>query len=346
MPANLFYKACTGLLDRSNRSSGKLFNFKVGRSLPAALILSVSFSKIAFAHSIDRHEVSAFEQFRTVTGNIQGSLYQSARKAGVSASVIQQFETIFRWQLDFNKDLRAGDRFELLIDDSPKNSQGFGGDILAARLYQKNKTYTAVRHSDGKYYTPEGQLLGSSFSRYPLGIKSQVSSGFNPARKHPITGQIRPHRGTDWAVPVGTAVYAPADGAIVKAKTNHPAAGTFIEMQHGKRYVTRYLHLSQLNVQEGQQVRKGDVIGKTGNTGLSTGPHLHYELFIDGRAVDVMTAKLPNGKPLRGEALKQFKIATQPIIAAMNQNRQELLLASKETSPDDNWLMMKNRGAF
>ncbi|WP_051786250.1 peptidoglycan DD-metalloendopeptidase family protein [Endozoicomonas numazuensis] len=270
-------------------------------------------------------------EFKTFTGEIQGSLYQSARKAGVSVSAILQFATIFQWQIDFNKDLRAGDRFELLIDDSLKNSQGFDGNILAARLYQKDEVHTAVRYSDSQYYTPQGKMLSSSFSRYPLGKESRVSSGFNPARKHPITGQVRPHRGTDWAVPVGTAVYAPADGVIVKAQKNHPAAGTFIEMRNGRRFVTRYLHLSQLDVKEGQQVRKGDTIGRTGNTGLSTGPHLHFELFVDGKAVDVMTARLPTGESLQGDALKRFKIATQPLISAMNRDQQETLLASKET---------------
>ncbi|WP_062266469.1 peptidoglycan DD-metalloendopeptidase family protein [Endozoicomonas arenosclerae] len=274
-------------------------------------------------------------EFQTFTGEIHGSLYESARKAGVSASAILQFATIFQWQIDFNKDLRAGDRFELLIDDSLKNSQGFDGDILAARLYQEDEIHTAVRYSDGQYYTPEGKMLSSSFSRYPLGKKSRVSSGFNLARKHPITGQVRPHRGTDWAVPVGTAVYAPADGFIVKAQTNHPAAGNFIEMRNGRRYVTRYLHLSQLNVKEGQQVRKGDLIGKTGNTGLSTGPHLHYELFVDGQAVDVMTAKLPTGEPLQGDALTRFKMATQPLVTAMDQDSSKKFVASKDNSSSE-----------
>lgn len=346
MPANSFYKACTRLFDRPHRSISKSFTIKVRRSLPAALILSVSFSKIAFAHSTDRHEPAAFELFKTFTGEIQGSLYRSARKAGVSSSFIHKFAAIFRYKIDFSKDLKAGDRFKLLTDNSLKNKKGAGGVILAARLYQKDEIHTAVRYSDGKYYTPEGKILGSSFSRYPLGKKGRVSSGFNPARKHPITGQIRPHNGTDWAVPVGTAIYAPADGVIVKAKTNHPAAGHFIEMRNGSRYVTRYLHLSKLHVKEGQKVRKGDLIGKTGNTGLSTGPHLHYELFIDGKAVDPMTARLPTGEPLQGDALKRFKKTTQPLIAAMNQNQQETLLVSKASSAPDNWLTLKNTDAF
>lgn len=259
------------------------------------------------------------EPLTRVAGSINGSFYLSGKAAGLSASAIMEFANIFQWNIDFNTDLRKGDSFELLISQPVQVSGGMDGDILGARFIQKDKTTTAIKHSDGRYYTPEGQLLGSTFSRSPLNSKFRVSSSFSKARKHPITGVVKAHKGTDWATPVGTPVYAPADGFIVEARKGHPSAGNYIEMRSGRRYVTRYLHMDSLKVKDGQQIRKGDLLGTTGNTGLSTGPHLHYELYINGRAVDAMTAKLPENTQLQGQTLERFLVSSRNIIQQLDQ---------------------------
>ena len=277
-----------------------------------------------FSMSIMQASVSL--EVARIQGDIQGSFYRSGKEAGLSASTIQQYANIFQWDIDFNRDLRAGDRFELLV----KNADGVE-QIVGARLYQKNQTLTALLYSDGQYYSEEGRLLGSSFDRYPLGKGYRVSSHFNLARKHPVTGHVRAHKGTDWSVPTGTPVMATADGVVVKAVKNHPAAGNYIEIRNGRRYVTRFLHLDSLNVKKGDKVKRGDVIAKSGNTGLSTGPHLHYELYVNGRAVDAIKARLPEGKTLQGAELAQFQAATSTRIALMNQNDSSLLLASRTT---------------
>ena len=264
-----------------------------------------------------------------IQGDIQGSFYKSGKEAGLSASTIQQYANIFQWDIDFNRDLRAGDRFELLV----KTSDG-GEQIIGARLYQKNKTLSALLYSDGQYYSEEGHLLGSSFDRFPLGKNYRVSSHFNLARKHPIKGVVRPHKGTDWAVPVGTPVMATAEGVVVKAVKNHPSAGNYIEIRNGRRYVTRFLHLDKLNVKRGDKVKRGDVIALSGNTGLSTGPHLHYELYVDGRVVNPMKARLPEGKALQGAELTEFQAMTSHLVGLMNQNDNPVLLASKIATPD------------
>ena len=163
-----------------------------------------------------------------------------------------------------------------------------------------------------------------------------MSSHFNLARKHPITGKVRPHNGTDWSVPTGTPVMASADGVVVKAVKNHPTAGNYVEIRNGRRYVTRFLHLDSLDVKEGDKVKRGDVIAKSGNTGLSTGPHLHYELYVDGRAVDAMKARLPEGKVLQGTELAEFESFTNSMIALMNQNDGSVLLASKTAASTAN----------
>ena len=283
-----------------------------------------------FSMSVMQASVSL--EVARIQGDIQGSFYKSGNEAGLSASTIQQYANIFQWDIDFNRDLRAGDRFDLLVKTADGAEQ-----IIGARLYQKNNTLTALLYTDGQYYSEEGRLLGSSFDRFPLGEGYTVSSHFNLARKHPITGQVRPHNGTDWSVPTGTPVMASADGVVVKAVKNHPTAGNYIEIRNGRRYVTRFLHLDSLDVQEGDKVKRGDVIAKSGNTGLSTGPHLHYELYVDGRAVDPMKARLPEGKILQGAELAEFKAYTNTytntMMALMNQSDGSVLLAGKSSTP-------------
>lgn len=277
-----------------------------------------------FSMSVMQASVSL--EISRVQGDIEGSFYKSGKEAGLSASVIQQYANIFQWDIDFNRDLRAGDRFDLLLKTIDGAEQ-----IIGARLYQQNKTLSALLYTDGQYYSEEGRLLGSSFDRFPLGEGYRVSSHFNPARKHPVTGQVRPHNGTDWAVSVGTPIKATADGVVVKAVKNHPAAGNYIEIRNGRRYVTRFLHMDSMAVKAGDKIKRGDVIGKSGNTGLSTGPHLHYELYVDGRPVDPIKASLPGGKTLDGTELADFKAKTSVLVAMMNQNDGSVLLASKAT---------------
>ncbi|MGI9276461.1 MAG: peptidoglycan DD-metalloendopeptidase family protein [Endozoicomonas sp.] len=267
-----------------------------------------------------------------VTAEISNSLYHSGKAVGLSASTILQFANIFQWQIDFNRDLKTGDRFELLLEQELETDKPTNSGIVAARFQQKDRTLTALLHGDGQFYTPEGKLLGSAFARYPLGKPGRVSSSFSLSRIHPITGETRPHLGTDWAVPVGTPVFAPADGVVSKATLNHPAAGNYIELRNGRRYVTRYLHLNSLEVVEGQLVKKGDLIGKTGNTGLSTGPHLHYELYVNGRAVDPMTVRLPKSRSLSGEELDKFRKSNRRLLTRLDQEKTDRLLARK-TAP-------------
>ncbi|OED45010.1 hypothetical protein ACH42_06095 [Endozoicomonas sp. (ex Bugula neritina AB1)] len=271
-------------------------------------------------------EESVSSEMKRISGDIQNSFYKSAKAVGLSVSTIQQFANIFQWQIDFNRDLHNGDRFEILLKESSSDDK----QIIAARLYQKHKTLSAIRYTDGQYFTEEGKQLGRAFERNPLGDGYKVSSSFNLTRKHPVTGKVQPHKGTDWAVPIGTKVKASADGVVSKAVQNHEAAGNYIEVRHGRRYITRYLHLDSLNVKAGDKVAKGQMIGFSGNTGLSTGPHLHYELYVNGRPVDAMKARLPDGKTLQGTELSQFKDKTSSIVAVLNSYGSPILLARQK----------------
>lgn len=226
-------------------------------------------------------------------GSVTGSFYVSAKKAGLSAHQIQQISGALQEKFDFKRQLRAGDTFHALVSKQYVDGMyTFDSEVLAVILKTRSKQYTAFLHEDGRYYDENGKGLSKAYRRYPTNGKHRISSGFNPRRLHPVTGRIRPHNGTDFAVGVGTRVYTVGDGVVTRVG-NHPAAGKYIVLKHGRKYTSRYLHLSKILVRKGQRVEMGDLIAKSGNTGRSTGPHLHYEFHVYGRPVDPMKVKLP-----------------------------------------------------
>ena len=239
-------------------------------------------------------------------GVINGSFYVSARNAGIPANHIQKIANLFQWRMNFAKDLQKGDTFKVLVRQETVEGKSTGNSqLLGVEVTSQGQSTSAWLSEDGNYYDAQGNSLERGFRRYPTHSRYRISSNFNPARKHPVTGAIRPHEGTDFALPVGTPVLATGDGVVQKA-TRHPLAGTYVVIKHGRTLATRYLHLSKLLVKPGQRVKMGDKIGLSGNTGRSTGAHLHYELRINNRPVNAMTAKLPMAEPLSGKERRQF----------------------------------------
>lgn len=247
-----------------------------------------------------------FWQSHAVTGEIQGSFYLSAKRMGLTSAQIQRVEELLKEKINFSRDLRAGDKFSVLI-----NSQYIDGDatgdtqVIGVSLKTHDSEINAFQFSDGQFYDEKGHSLVRAFQRLPLEHKYRISSSFNRHRLHPITGRVSPHNGTDFATPIGTKVIAPGDG-VVSLVINHRYAGKYIVINHGGKYRTRYLHLSKALVKKGQRVTRGQVIALTGNTGRTTGPHLHYEFMINGRPVNAMTAKIPMAEGLNHKQLKQF----------------------------------------
>ncbi|WP_298716039.1 murein DD-endopeptidase MepM [uncultured Oceanisphaera sp.] len=263
-----------------------------------------------------RTEESNWES-RALNGVINGSFYISARDAGLSAGQIQRVANLFQWQLNFARDLRQGDRFKVLVQREFVEGQSTGkSELQAVEITNKGRSYFAFRHEDGKFYDGRGESLERGFIRIPLERRARLSSSFNLNRKHPITGRIRPHKGTDFAVPVGTPVLAPGDGVVVRA-VRHRLAGNYLVIRHGRQYTTRFLHLSKFLVKQGDTVRRGQRIALSGNTGRSTGPHLHYEFLVNNRAVDAMQVKLPMANGLGGTEKRTF-------LATVEKYRQEL----------------------
>lgn len=232
----------------------------------------------------------------------------SAQLAGLAVGERYNAARFLDFQVSF-KQLKLGDKFSVLVEREMVNGEHVSSRFLAAKMRNRGKDHYVIYFEKYRgYYDEKGQPLADGFLRIPvLGEKSyRISSPFNPARLHPISGRIAPHNGTDFAMPVGTPVLAAADGEVVIARFG-PAAGNYVAIRHGRQYMTRYLHLSRFVVKPGQIVKRGDIIAYSGNTGSSTGPHLHYEFHINNRPVNPLKIDLPRPEGLVGEDLQEFK---------------------------------------
>ena len=223
----------------------------------------------------------------------RSSFYKAAVALGLPANDVAVIRRLLKTKIDFAKQTAAGDRFEIIISKQYVDNVATGDTkVEGVRFFNRKTVYSAFAYK-GNYFDSKGEGLERAFTRYPLkpGFR-RISSNFNPRRRHPITRLIRPHNGTDFAVSTGTAIYSPGDG-VVKRVVRHKYAGLYIELQHSYKYRTRYLHLSKALVRKGQQIKRGQKIALSGNTGASTGPHLHYEFHVNQKPINAMGNKVP-----------------------------------------------------
>lgn len=213
----------------------------------------------------------------------------AANNAGVSYAEINKILNLFKGRIQFSRNVRAGDTMRVLFTDS----KGKGKISAVEFSLQGRKVSAFLNPKDGKYYDERGinSKSTASFRRFPFDAQAKVTSPFNPSRRHPVTGVVRPHNGIDFGMPVGTPVLSPSDGVVTKAEFNR-STGYYVVIRHRGAYSTVFMHLSKISVKVGQNVKMGTVIARSGNTGLSTGPHLHYELRINGRPVNALRVKL------------------------------------------------------
>ncbi|WP_019000967.1 peptidoglycan DD-metalloendopeptidase family protein [Succinimonas amylolytica] len=220
------------------------------------------------------------------------SLKTAGIRAGLSGSEIKSIVSMFKGRFSMTN-LQAGDEIRILFSG---NRQGDRINAVSIQSRKQGRVNAFRLSSNNKYYDEKVFQNKSSgkFSRYPIAGQIRITSQFNPHRRHPVTGKIRPHNGTDFGVPVGTPVYAPADG-VVERCTYQNAAGYYIVIKHQGAYSTVYMHLSKILVKPGQTVKANQRIALSGNTGRSTGPHLHYELRINNVPVNALKVTLPSG---------------------------------------------------
>ncbi len=268
------------------------------------------------AESIDR----AFDiRQKEVIVEITDTLFDSARRAGLPNSVAYRVTEIFQWEVDFSSDVHRGDRLSVIFEEQWLDNQKIGlGPVLAARLEAGSEVHHAIRHidanGDSTYYSPEGESLQRTFLRSPVPGVS-VSSGFSYRRLHPILKIRRPHLGVDYGARKGTPVIATADGKVIRASRKGGYGKTII-IKHGQQYRTLYAHLSGYakGVRSGKWVKKGQIIGYVGSTGLSTGPHLHYEIHVAGKAKNPQTLKFPRAASIAAEEKASFLEASKALL--------------------------------
>lgn len=258
------------------------------------------------------HHEKQLQPFTTYTqGTINSSLFLSGQQAGLSQKTIMELAQIFGWDVDFALDIRKGDRFSLIYEELYLDGEKIrDGDILAAQFVNQGETFNAIRYTkaDGssEFFTPDGKSMRKAFLRSPMDF-ARVSSHFNLRRKHPVLHTIRAHKGTDYAAPRGTPIKATGNGKVhfVGRKGGY---GKTIILKHGERYQTLYAHMNGYarGMRRGTTVKQGQVIGYVGSTGMSTGPHLHYEFYENGRVRNPVTVKLPTAKPIAKKEKAKF----------------------------------------
>jgi len=272
----------------------------------------ISYSKQEFRFVVVNIQPTQEITHSTIT--INKSLNYDAKKAGIEAKVIKLMVDNFAWELDFSRDLRKGDKFVLAWDgEKTPCAMIFVGDRKTIALF-------AYKNAAGqkKYYTSEGKTLNESFSFPPLKKYTRISSGYQKSRYHPTLKVWRSHLGTDFAAPKGTPVFASAKG-VIKYLATLTGYGNVVYLKHGTKYLTVYAHLAgfKKGLRSGDKVSKGQAIGFVGSTGQSTGPHLHYEIRINGVHQDAEKVKLPKQSSVPSGAMASFKEKSNHVLSEL-----------------------------
>ena len=251
-------------------------------------------------------------------GTIDSSLYVSARAAGMPNQVLMEMVHIFSFDVDFQREIQRGNRFEVLYDAVFNGDGEFveNGPILYAKLEVGEREVELFRYQPDEgpadYLDASGASVRKALMRTPIN-GARLSSAYG-MRKHPILGYNKKHLGVDFAAPTGTPIYAGGDGTITMIGW-HGNFGKYVRIRHNSTYSTGYAHLSGYakGMKKGKRVRQGQVIAYVGNTGMSTGPHLHYEVMRGNKRINPMTLKLPSGRKLKGQELAEFQAQVQKI---------------------------------
>jgi murein DD-endopeptidase MepM/ murein hydrolase activator NlpD len=243
-----------------------------------------------------------------VAGVIEDNLIAAIGESRENLLLALNLSDIFAWDIDFNTDLRRGDSYRMIVEGLFRDGQFRKyGDILVAEFFNDGKAYRAYRFEiNGKagYYDAEGSSMRKQFLKAPLSFR-HISSGFSRSRMHPILKVRRPHQGIDYVAPAGTPVSATADGKVIFAGQKGQY-GRLVVIRHRNGYQTSYGHLSRIKVKNGANVAQGQVIAYVGSSGMSTGPHLHFELRKNHSPVNPRKADIPRGQPIPKEWMSEF----------------------------------------
>ncbi|MCG8428220.1 MAG: peptidoglycan DD-metalloendopeptidase family protein [Chromatiales bacterium] len=272
-----------------------------------------------------------------ISGVITNSLFQSAQEAGLSDDLIMDLAYIFGWDIDFALEIRNGDRFSVVYEEQYLDGEKYrNGAILAAEFINRGNPHRAIRYEDeegyANYFSPDGKSMRKAFLRAPVDFR-RISSRFTTARWHPVLGKKRPHRGVDYAAKTGTPIKASGDGKIIHLGRKGGYGKTII-IKHANRYTTLYAHMNgyKRGLKKGSRVKQGQVIGYVGSTGMSTGPHLHYEFRVNGVHRNPLTVKLPAALPIEKKYRNDFMKKSKPLLARLD-SISSTMVAEAKTDP-------------
>ena len=327
---NKIYQKTKGIIDLTKIRQGQTITivFRIKQNKPSISRITFQVDELSTAYIYYRNKTDDYEvrlnqkNLEKVNflakGVIVNSLFASAQKIDVDAEVIVEFARIFGFEIDFQRDIRKNDEFQIFYerfeDDEGENFKN--GNILFAYLKNSGREIKLYRYKDSKnnigYFTPDGKSIEKALMKTPIN-GARLSSGFG-FRKHPILGYNKLHQGTDFAARRGTPVMASGSGTIERASW-FGAYGKYVRIRHNSTYKTAYAHLSKFgrNIKAGRKVRQGQIIGYVGSTGRSTGPHLHYEVLVNNKRTNSQRLKLPSGKKLSKNEMENFNLEKQRI---------------------------------
>ena len=272
-------------------------------------------------------------------GVIENSLFDAASRAGLSDNETMQLIHLYAWDIDFAHDIQSGDSFSVLYQKVQRQGQAVvNGPIVAASFTTDGKTYRVLRYTDPGghtgYYTPDGHNIRKALLRAPVSY-TRISSGFSLHRLNPVLGYTRAHQGVDYAAPTGTPIKAAGDGRIV-FRGRKGGYGNCIVIRHGGGYSTLYAHMSHFRrrLHVGSHVKQDQVIGYVGMTGLATGPHLHFEVRVDGVPRNPRTVKLPDAAPILARYMPDFKRRRGVLLAQLDNVNTAKLAGTTATGGD------------
>ena len=294
-----------------NMSDDKVLEFKIETDKKNEVLFTKSNNSNNFvSKKIKKNFTKKFVYKETMITN---SLYNSAINLGIKPNIIIEFARLYGFQVDFQRDIWKNDSFQIIyeeyVDDSNKIVDT--GDIIFANLNLQSLDLQLYKYEYEKnridYFDENGKSIKKTLMKTPIN-GARLSSSFGK-RKHPILGYTKMHLGTDFAAPKGTPIMASGDGKILKAGWCG-GGGNCVKIKHNSTYQTVYAHMSKFGrgIKKGVRVKQGQIIGYVGSTGLSTGPHLHYEVIENGRKINSQKLKLPSGKILKGEERKKFEV--------------------------------------
>ena len=306
--SNIFINTEIKIITKEDQGINKLVSF----FYPIDEITSVEVKRNKDEFVVNKNILKLEKQEVVLSNSIKNNLYSSAVEVGVEPNIIVEFANIFGFEVDFQRDIQVGDKFEIyyerLLDEDGvvRNT----GKIFYASMFVNNKEislYNFKYNNETGFYDVDGKSVIKTLMKTPInGARLSSSFGF---RKHPILGFNKLHQGTDFAAKTGTPIMASGSGVVVMAQ-KYKGYGNYVKIRHNSTYETAYAHMSKYGrgIRKGVRVNQGQIIGYVGSTGLSTGPHLHYEVIENGKRVNSQRLKLPTGKTLDNEARNKFEV--------------------------------------